>query len=86
MKGSKKVKKPTQSVDSLLSQNVALMLLESYNYDKADAAALFAISSLMSDYAKEIGSQIKHSAESTGRAQANLLDAMLVADDYGIDK
>ena len=86
MKNSKKGRKATQSIDSLLSQNIALVLLENYNYDKADAAALFAVSSLMSDYAKEIGSQIKQSAETTGRAQPNLLDAMLIAEEYGVDK
>ena len=39
---------------TLLSQNISMVLMEQYNYDKADASALFALTSLMEDYAKEL--------------------------------
>ena len=47
---------------------------------------MFALSSLLGDYAKEIGQQIKSNAEVAGRATPNLLDAMLAAEEYGLSK
>ena len=47
---------------------------------------MFALSSLLGDYAKEIGQQIKANAEVSGRANPNLLDAMLAAEEYGMTK
>ena len=39
----------------MLSQNISLILLQNHNYDKADSSALFALTSLIQDYALEIG-------------------------------
>ena len=71
---------------TLLSQNIAMVLMEQYNYDKADASALFALTSLMDDYAKELAVQIKANAELNDRSQPNLLDTLMAADEYGMDK
>ena len=78
--------RPVATPETLLSQNIALNLLEQHSYDNADASALFALSSLLGDYAKEIGQQIKANAEVSGRATPNLLDAMLAAEEYGMTK
>ena len=64
-----------------LSENIALMLYDK-QYDKMENHALFVLTDLMKEYALEIGQEVKKNAELCGRAQPNLIDALVAAEEY----
>ena len=70
-------------LDSQLSQNIALLLVDK-NFENADNLALFALTSIMKEYLVEIGTEMKGICEAQGRTEANLIDALNAAYDYGL--
>ena len=68
-----------------LSENVAMLCLDK-QYDKIDNHALYVLTDLMREYALEIGTEIKKNAELSNRHQPNLIDALVVAREYGDKK
>lgn len=53
----------TDRLDSQLSQNLALILLDK-NYETIESHALYALTAIMKDYLLEIGKEVKLNAES----------------------
>ena len=59
-------------------------MLVDKNFESMENQALYAMSSLMKDFLFEIGNEIKATCEIQGRTEANLIDCLSVAHDYGM--
>lgn len=60
------------------------MILIDKNYDRAENHALWALTSIMKEYAMELAVSMKEAAESQGRIQPSLIDALNTAHDYDV--
>lgn len=75
-----------EHLDAQLQQNIGLYLLDKGGYESAEAPALAALTALMKDHLLEVASVVKQSCEGQGRTQANLIDMLNAASEYGVSQ